>query len=144
MNASTMVRATAAIAFASLVGGCSTWDRMDKQEQGMAIGGASGAVVGAAVGGPVGAVIGAGAGGYVGHEGVGPDRSSTASTYGNDSALVRSVQQSLNDRGYSAGPADGQWGPNTESALRQFQAANGLAQTGSLDDRTLSTLGVSR
>lgn len=144
MNGSMMVRGATAIALASLLASCSTWNRMDQSEKGMAIGGASGAVVGAAVGGPVGAVIGAGAGGYVGHEGVGPGRSGAPSTAANDTALVRSVQQSLNDRGYGAGPADGQWGPNTESALRQFQAANGLAQTGGLDQQTLSSLGVSR
>ncbi len=143
MNTSMMVRGAAAIALASLLASCSTWNRMDKPDKGMAIGGASGAVVGAVVGGPVGAAIGAGAGGYVGHEGVGPSEPAAASTNASDTTLVRSVQQSLNDRGYSAGPADGQWGPNTESALRQFQAANGLAQTGSLDDPTLSTLGVS-
>jgi len=143
MNASTMVRAAGAVALASLLASCSTWDRMDRSDKGMAIGGASGAAVGAVVGGPVGAVIGAGAGGYVGHEGVGPDHASTAPN-GSNAALVRSVQQSLNERGYSAGPVDGQWGPSTEGAVRQFQAANGLPQTGGLDDRTLSTMGVSR
>jgi len=144
MNASTMVRGASAIALASLLAGCSTWDRMDRSEKGMAIGGASGAAVGAVVAGPVGAIVGAGAGGYVGHEGVEPGRSTAPSNSASNSALVRSVQQSLNDRGYSAGPEDGQWGPNTENALRQFQAANGLAQTGTLDQQTLSSLGVSR
>jgi peptidoglycan hydrolase-like protein with peptidoglycan-binding domain len=32
----------------------------------------------------------------------------------------------------------------TESAVRQFQEANGLAPTGSLDPQTLSALGVSQ
>src|SRR6266545_5246471 len=123
MKSPMILRPAVAIALAALLASCATWNRMDKPEKGMAIGGASGAVVGAAVGGPVGAVIGAGAGGYVGHEGVGPSRDGRASTGANNSALVRSVQESLNQRGYSAGPAAGQWGPNTESAVRQFQQA---------------------
>jgi peptidoglycan hydrolase-like protein with peptidoglycan-binding domain len=61
-----------------------------------------------------------------------------------DTELVRTVQRSLNDRGFDAGPVDGQWGPNTEAAVREFQQANGIAQTGNLDPRTINALGVAR
>jgi peptidoglycan hydrolase-like protein with peptidoglycan-binding domain len=55
---------------------------------------------------------------------------------------VRNVQQALNAKGFNAGPADGQWGPSTETALKQFQTAQGLPSTGVLDARTMNALGV--
>ncbi len=67
-------------------------------------------------------------------------RSSTASAY--DPSLVRSAQQALNDKGYNAGTADGQWGPATQDATRRFQQASGLPATGELDRSTLTALGV--
>lgn len=71
-----------------------------------------------------------------------PARGNGTNAMTGDTALVRSVQQALNDKGFHAGTADGQWGPSTEEAVRQFQKANGLPQTGGLDQRTLATLGV--
>jgi peptidoglycan hydrolase-like protein with peptidoglycan-binding domain len=44
--------------------------------------------------------------------------------------------------GCDAGAVDGRWGPNTQSALRRFQADRGLAPTGLLDDETRTSLGV--
>jgi len=55
---------------------------------------------------------------------------------------VRSAQQALKDKGFDVGTVDGQMGPNTENALRQFQQKQGLPQTGNLDEQTLSALGV--
>ena len=109
-------------------------------------GGAGGAVAGAVVAGPVGAVVGGVGGAYTGHEVAGkgttasPSPSTSSSRY--DPTLVRDVQQALNDRGYSAGAVDGQWGPNTEDAVRRFQQASGLPQTGALERSTLTALGV--
>lgn len=57
-------------------------------------------------------------------------------------ALVRSVQQALKQKGYDTGSIDGHVGPSTEKALRDFQQAQGLPQSGSLDAQTLSALGV--
>ena len=142
--------AKSAIAFtiAAALGGCSTWHRMDNTE-GTVAGGAGGAVAGAVVGGPVGAVVGGVGGAYVGHETTGKEGYATSSTtyvsppsIQYDSDLVRRVQQSLNDRGYDAGSIDGQWGPSTQSAVRRFQQASGLPQTGELGGPTLSALGV--
>lgn len=59
-----------------------------------------------------------------------------------DTQLVQSVQQALKQKGYDVGAIDGQWGPNTQDALRQFQQSQGIAQSGNLDARTLSALGV--
>ena len=138
-----------AIAFAILAtfGGCSSWQGMDKTE-GTVAGGAGGAVAGAVVAGPVGAVVGGVGGAYAGNETTGkrsvasatPPPSTTSSNY--DPAVVRSVQQALNDKGYNAGAADGRWGPTTRDAVRRFQQASGLPQSGELEPSTLSALGV--
>jgi peptidoglycan hydrolase-like protein with peptidoglycan-binding domain len=123
---------------------------MDKTE-GTVAGGAGGAVAGAVVGGPVGAVVGGVGGAYVGNEVAGKDGTTYGSTSSSspsvtspryESALVRSVQQALNDKGYNAGSVDGQWGPATEDAVRRFQRASGLPQTGELEQSTLTALGV--
>jgi peptidoglycan hydrolase-like protein with peptidoglycan-binding domain len=53
---------------------------------------------------------------------------------------VRQVQQKLNDLGYHAGSVDGVFGPQTESALRQFQQARNLHATGHIDSSTLAAL----
>ena len=140
-----------AIALVTLLAGCATWNDMDRSEKGTATGATTGAVVGAVVGGPVGAAVGAGVGGYVGHhQGVGkpgPGDTMAAPRYDRtgpayDADLVRSVQSSLNQRGFDAGPVDGVWGASTESALRNFQRANGMTGTGELDASTRSALGV--
>ena len=129
--------------------GCSTWHSMDKTE-GTVAGAAGGAVAGAVVGGPVGAVVGGVGGAYAGNEVAGkeptagstssPSSAMPSSRY--ESGLVRNVQQALNDKGYNAGPTDGQWGPATEDAVRKFQRASGLPETGQLERPTLNALGV--
>ena len=150
MKPSSVAKSVTAFAIIAVLGGCSTWHRMDKTE-GAVAGGASGAVAGAVVGGPVGAVVGGVGGAYVGNEVAGKDQavkvsapSTPAAPSRYDSALVRSVQQALNDRGYNAGSVDGHWGPATEDAVRRFQQASGLPQTGELEATTLAALGVAR
>ena len=115
---------------------------MTGKQKATAIGATTGAVAGAVVGGPVGAVVGAGIGGYVGHEGTDAN-GKVASVAGSD-ATIRDAQVALNDQGFNAGPADGRFGPNTQSAVRRFQSEHGLAQTGTLDSSTLSALGINR
>ena len=53
---------------------------------------------------------------------------------------VRQVQRKLNDMGYHAGSVDGVLGPQTDSALRQFQHARYLDATGHIDSKTLASL----
>jgi len=121
---------------------------MTGKQKATAIGATTGAVAGAVVGGPVGAVAGAVVGGVVGHQGtdangkVSPNRE--VSSASKSDSTVRSAQDALNAQGYSVGAVDGQWGPNTLSAVRRFQADKGLAQSGTLDSATLTALGVSR
>ena len=129
---------------------------MTGKQKATAIGAATGAVAGAVVGGPVGAVVGAGVGGVVGHEGTDangrvtstPDANSTDTTATGEGMVssgdssVKSAQATLNAQGYSAGTEDGIAGPNTQAALRKFQADKGLSQTGMLDGKTRSALGM--
>ena len=120
---------------------------MTGKQKATAIGATTGAVAGAVVGGPVGAVAGAVVGGVVGHQGTdanGKVSNSEASPATRSDSTVRGAQEALNAQGYSVGAVDGQWGPNTSSAVRRFQADKGLAQSGTLDSSTLATLGVSR
>ena len=139
----------AAIAVLATLGGCAAWHETDRPV-GTAAGAAGGAVAGAAVAGPVGAVVGGVGGAYVGHEttGKGPTTAATSSTtrvYPSpyDASTVRAAQQALNDRGYNAGPVDGQWGASTMDAVRRFQQGSGLPVTGELGRSTLNALGVS-
>lgn len=50
------------------------------------------------------------------------------------------VQQGLNSRGYDAGPEDGSMGPKVKSAIRTFQADNGLPVTGEVSQTLISQL----
>lgn len=146
MRTVNIAKSLTAMAALAVFAGCSTWHQMDKTE-GTVAGGAGGAVAGAVVGGPVGAVVGGVGGAYAGHEVAGKERPagstySTAPASGYDTGLVRDVQTALNARGYNAGPVDGQWGSSTRDAIRRFQAASGLPQTGEPDRSTLAALGV--
>lgn len=58
------------------------------------------------------------------------------------SGQVREVQQTLADRGYSAGPVDGRMGPRTQQALRDFQRDRNLQASGQPDQQTLAALGL--
>ena len=59
-----------------------------------------------------------------------------------DRATIRKVQQTLNDRGFKAGPTDGLLSDRTSTALRQFQRSENLDDTGRLNQRTLAALGL--
>ena len=55
---------------------------------------------------------------------------------------IRQIQQALDQKGFSAGRADGKLGPETKRALSQFQQKQGLQQTGMPDEQTLAALGI--
>ena len=46
----------------------------------------------------------------------------------------------LTTRGFEPGPIDGSFGPKTESAINNYRASKGLAQSGSVDDETYSQM----
>lgn len=53
---------------------------------------------------------------------------------------ARQVQQALAEHGYNLGTADGIWGRRSISALKAFQKASNLPQTGTLDQATSAAL----
>ncbi len=55
---------------------------------------------------------------------------------------IRQIQQALNQKGFSSGSVDGVWGPETQSALRNFQQAQNMSASGELDMQTVSALGL--
>lgn len=55
---------------------------------------------------------------------------------------VEKVQEKLKNEGYNVGSVDGLIGPNTESALREFQESNDLSASGELNQETIDALGV--
>jgi peptidoglycan hydrolase-like protein with peptidoglycan-binding domain len=59
-----------------------------------------------------------------------------------DNATITQLQQALNDKGYNVGTVDGQLGPKTKSALKKFQQAQGLSQSGQVDSQTVAALNL--
>lgn len=59
-------------------------------------------------------------------------------------AAVRLIQQRLNRMGYDPGSVDGIWNESTQRAVVNYQQANGLEPTGSLNIRTIASLGMSQ
>lgn len=59
-------------------------------------------------------------------------------------AFEERAQRRLNELGCDAGPADGNIGPWTRSAIIRFQAANGLHQSGTLSQATRSRMYTQR
>jgi peptidoglycan hydrolase-like protein with peptidoglycan-binding domain len=54
----------------------------------------------------------------------------------------REIQQSLVERGYFAGPADGTWGPDSVEALKRFQREQNLPDDGKIGSLSLIALGL--
>jgi hypothetical protein len=63
---------------------------------------------------------------------------------GSTVGTVRQVQQALHRLGYYNGDIDGDFGPNTQTALERYQVSAGEPVTGTLNLGVLSRLGVSR
>lgn len=60
------------------------------------------------------------------------------------SATVSAAQRRLSAKGFYKGDVDGNYGPETRAALREYQKNSNLNVTGRLDQATLSKLGVSK
>lgn len=58
------------------------------------------------------------------------------------SALVRTVQRALRDKGFNPGKIDGEYGPHTVAAVEAFQAMNKLVADGICGPRTAKKLGI--
>ena len=59
-----------------------------------------------------------------------------------DKETVKAAQQALNDAGFDCGTPDGAAGKKTKAAVTAYQEANGLEQTGEIDDALLVSLGL--
>jgi peptidoglycan hydrolase-like protein with peptidoglycan-binding domain len=60
-----------------------------------------------------------------------------------NSSQVRDLQQALKARGHRAVRVDGEWGPDIEAAVKNFQKSqNMVSQTGALDLPTIAALGL--
>src|SRR5262249_53043331 len=55
---------------------------------------------------------------------------------------IRKAQQALKDKGLYTGPIDGAMNAETLKSLRDFQQQNNLKVTGTLNQQTMATLGV--
>ena len=150
-----------AAALGLLVAACGT-DPQERVSGGAAAGAATGAGVGA-LGGPVGALAGAAIGGGAGAvtgavteprdvnlgrpvwenpETRVPGVTNRSGGGMAGSASARQAQQALAARGYDPGPIDGVWGQRSRQAAMEFQRANNMAATGSLNASTLQALNV--
>lgn len=59
-----------------------------------------------------------------------------------NSSQIEQIQQSLDNKGFKSGQADGKWGPQTMSALKNFQKSHNMSSTGNLDGQTIAALGL--
>jgi len=57
---------------------------------------------------------------------------------------IQKAQEALKSKGHDPGSVDGVLGPKTRQALKAFQSASGLKETGSLDSETAKKLGVDK
>ena len=55
---------------------------------------------------------------------------------------MQEIQQKLKNRGFTPGPIDGDFGPNTHAAVVSFQASRGLVIDGEVGPITARALGV--
>ena len=62
--------------------------------------------------------------------------------WGSSGTKVKAVQQRLKDWGYYTGKADGYYSGQTASAVRKFQARNGLKVDGVVGTRTYQAMGL--
>lgn len=58
--------------------------------------------------------------------------------------VVEQVQKKLTELGYAPGPIDGKMGNKTATAIKSFQKDNGLAETGKINEATLTKLGLKK
>ena len=59
-----------------------------------------------------------------------------------DSETIKSVQETLNIKGYDCGTPDGIVGSGTEDAIKKYQSDNSLSVTGTITEELLTSLGL--
>ncbi|MGH8668558.1 MAG: peptidoglycan-binding domain-containing protein [Burkholderiales bacterium] len=73
--------------------------------------------------------------------GTAPQQAPAESPY---AGFNKQVQEKLQQLGFYSGPLNGDFGPNTQAALAQFQLSVPLPASGSLDEQTVAALGIGR
>ena len=73
--------------------------------------------------------------------GKGPGSASESQATGSQQD-IRQAQEALKSQGHDPGPIDGVMGSKTKEALKAFQGATGLKQTGNLDAETKQKLKI--
>jgi murein L,D-transpeptidase YcbB/YkuD len=68
--------------------------------------------------------------------------SAQSQTQAQNPELVKQAQEKLSAAGHDAGQPDGVMGPQTQTALKEFQQSKGLEASGKLDQETVAALGV--
>lgn len=131
-----MARVASLVAVLALfLAGCGS-STGDRAASGAGIGAGAGAVVGAVTGLSIleGAVIGAAAGGLTGaltdEDTINLGKPVWQDDSSGGSAVVTRIQRGLAQLGYHPGPVDGAMGPQTASAIRQYQGDYGLLTDG--------------
>ena len=71
-----------------------------------------------------------------------PDDAPRLNQPGRWSGFIREVQEKLHQRGFDAGPVNGDFDSKTQAALAQFQLSIPMPVNGMLDEATLAELGV--
>jgi peptidoglycan hydrolase-like protein with peptidoglycan-binding domain len=71
-----------------------------------------------------------------------PQQQAQPAEPGPDPAVIRRIQEALNQAGHDAGAADGIWGPRSRGAMASFQQAQGMEATGLVNLRSLEALGL--
>lgn len=71
------------------------------------------------------------------------DAKAAAFKRGSYGTTVTEIQKKLKNWGYYSGEADGIYGSATETAVKKFQAKNGLTADGVVGSATLAALGIS-
>lgn len=61
---------------------------------------------------------------------------------GDQGSQVTTIQQALQEQGFDPGPIDGKFGPQTQSAVRQFQSQQGLVVDGIVGPNTEQALSL--
>lgn len=69
-----------------------------------------------------------------------PQAASATQSSGADVSQIRAVQNLLNAMGYNAGVPDGQFGPLTRDAIRNFEMANGITPSGQVSPTLIRQL----
>ena len=81
------------------------------------------------------------------HTSAATQRTNTQATYSTQPSMSHdttlAIQRRLEQDGLYHGNVDGQWGPDTQAALSDFQKRNNLNVTGQADARTLDALKMS-